>query len=124
MSSRPFIRPYSVISNGNMTSQIISTPTIIDNISLISYDISWAGTAPVGSMSVQVSNTYTQNAAGQTANPGNWTTLTLSAPTPVTGNTGNGGIDVDVTGFYAIRLVYTPVSGTGTLNAVINAKVC
>jgi hypothetical protein len=107
-----------------MATQIISTPTIIDNISLISYDISWTGTAPVGMMSVQVSNTYTQNAEGQTANPGNWTTLTLSAPTPVTGNTGNGGIDVDVTGFYAIRLVYTPTSGTGLMNATINAKVC
>jgi len=122
--SRPIIRPNQVITNGDMSqATIISKPNIIDNISLISYDISWSGTSPVGVMSVQVSNTYSLNVDGTVNNAGNWTTLTLSAATNVSGNTGNGGIDVDVTGFYAIRLVYTKTSGTGTMNAVVNAKV-
>lgn len=106
-----------------MSGNITSSVTVIQNSSMLSYDISWAGTAPVGTMSVQVSNTYTQNADGTVANPGNWTTLTLSAPTPVTGATGNGFIDVDATGAYAIRLVYNFTSGTGRLNATITGKV-
>lgn len=90
---------------------------------MISYDISWTGSTPVGVMSVQVSNTYSQNGDGTVRNAGNWTTLTLSDPPSVSGNTGNGGIDVDATGFYAIRLKYIRTSGTGTMNATINAKV-
>lgn len=90
---------------------------------MVSYDISWSGSTPVGVMSVQVSNTYSKNADGSVRNAGNWTTLALSAPTNVSGNTGNGFIDVDATGSYAIRLVYTRTSGTGTMNATINGKV-
>jgi hypothetical protein len=106
-----------------MSSNITSEVTIIDNKTLIGYDISWSGSSPVGMMSVQVSNTFSENPNGTIRNPGTWTTLTLSAPTPVSGNTGNGFIDIDITGAYAIRLVYTRTSGTGTLNAVICAKV-
>lgn len=123
MASRPIFSPYLVINNGDMSASIISAVTVIQNLSMLSYDVSWTGTAPVGTMSVQVSNSYSQNADGSVKNPGNWTTLTLSSPTPVSGSTGNGFIDVDALGAYAVRLVYTRVSGTGVMNAVINGKV-
>lgn len=89
---------------------------------MISYDISWTGTSPVGAMTVQISNTYSVNADGSVKNAGNWTTLVLSAATSVTGNTGNGFIDIDATGAYAMRLIYTRGSGSGTMNAMICAK--
>lgn len=96
---------------------------------MISYGISWAGTSPVGTLSVQVSNDYSQNEAGGVADPGTWNTLTLDVagtPTtsiPVSGNTGNGFIDILQTGAYAMRLVYTATSGTGLMQATIAAKV-
>lgn len=123
MSSRPQFDPHSVITNGSMASNIISEVTIVKKLSMISYDISWAGTAPVGAMSVQVSNTYSQNADGTVRNAGNWTTLALSTPPTVSGSIGNGFIDVDATGAFAMRLVYTRTSGTGTMSATIAAKV-
>ncbi len=124
MSSRPQFSPASVITNGDMSASITSAVTIIQKLSQISYDISWtAGSSPVGVMSVQVSNTYSQDSSGAVKNAGNWTTLTLSATPSVTGNTGNGFIDVDATGAYAIKLIYTRTSGTGTMNATISAKV-
>lgn len=128
MSSRPIAAPYQVIggstgTSGDMSASITSTVTVIQNLSMISYDISWTGTAPVGIMSVQVSNTYTQNGNGSVRNAGNWTTLTLSSTPTVSGSTGNGMIDVDATGAYAMRLVYTRTSGTGTMSATISAKV-
>lgn len=123
MASRPIFSPFSVITNGDMSANIISAVTIIQNLSMISYDVSWVGSTPVGVMSVQVSNTYSQNADGTVRNAGNWTTLALNAPTNVTGNTGNGFIEVDITGAFAVRLVYTWTSGTGTMNATINGKV-
>lgn len=123
MSSRPQAAPFSVITNGSMAASITSKPTIIQKLSMIGYDISWTGTTPVGVMSVQVSNTYAENVDGSVKTAGNWTTLTLSTTPTVSGNTGNGFIDVDATGAYAMRLVYTRTSGTGTMNATITAKV-
>ena len=124
MSSRPLIKPFQVITNGDMSTNIISEVTIVDNISAISYDISWSGTTPVGTISVQVSNTYKEN-ANSTAFlvAGNWSTLPLSASTGVSGNTGTGAIDIQITGFSAIRLVYTASSGVGTMQAFVAAKV-
>jgi hypothetical protein len=123
MASRPILSPYPVITNGNMSGNITSAVTIIQNMSMISYDISWAGTTPIGTMSVQVSNTYSQNADGSVRNPGSWSTLTLSTTPAVSGNTGNGFIDVDATGAFAMRLVYNFTSGTGVMQATINGKV-
>ena len=124
MSSRPIFTPFPVITNGDMSlATIISLPTVIQNLSMLSYDISWSGSSPVGVISVQVSNTYSQNADGSVRNAGNWTSLVLSAPTTVSGNTGVGFIDIDASGAYAIRLIYTKTSGTGLLQATINGKV-
>jgi hypothetical protein len=106
-----------------MASNIMSAVTIIQNLSMLSYDISWLGTAPSGTLSVQVSNTYSQNGDGTVRNPGNWTSLVLSTTPTVSGNTGSGFIDIDAIGAYAMRLVYTPASGTGLMQATINGKV-
>lgn len=129
MSSRPLIRPYPSILNGNMAGSLTSDVTIIDNLSKFSYSYSWAGTSPVGSISVQVSNDFTQNAAGVVQNAGTWNSITFNlagAPVssaPVSGNTGTGFIDVESLSGYAVRTVYTRVSGTGTLQAILVAKV-
>lgn len=123
MSSRPQLDPHSVMTNRSMAASITSEVTIVKKLSQISYDISWTGTAPVGVMSIEVSNTYSQNADGTVRNAGNWTTVTLTSTTNVSGATGNGFIDVVATGSFAMRLIYTRTSGTGTMNATINAKV-
>jgi hypothetical protein len=123
MSSRPQFNPYPVIVDGDMSGNLTSEVTIIQKLSMISYDVSWVGTLPIGDITIEVSNTYSQNADGSVKNPGNWTTLTLSAPTPVSGSPGNGFIDIDATAGYAIRLVYTRTSGTGTLNVMAVGKV-
>ncbi len=123
MASRPILPPQPVIVNGNMANAtIISAVTVIQNTSMISYDISWSGSSPVGAMTVQVSDSYSQNADGSVRNAGSWTTVPLSSPASVSGNTGNGFVEV-VTGAYAVRLVYTKASGTGTMQAIVSGKV-
>jgi hypothetical protein len=129
MSSRPLAGPFPAILNGNMSGNITSKASLVPNLSMMSYAYSWTGTAPVGTVSIQVSNDYSINPNGSVNNPGTWTTIwfnlngTPAMSAPVTGSPGNGFIDVDATGAYAIRTIYTFTSGTGTLQAVFNAKV-
>lgn len=109
-----------------MATQIISPVTFIGQIPGLSYDLLWTG-APVGTFSVQVSNTYRQDAAGIVVNAGNWNTLPPSAftgtyPVPA-GTPGNGFLDVVGTEAAWVRLVYNPVSGSGNLTVVPAAKV-
>lgn len=123
MASRPILAPFSVIEDGDMSGNIISDITVIQNTSMIAYEVSWSGTTPIGEMSVEVSNTYTQNADGSQRNPGEWTAIPMSDTADVTGNTGTGFIEIEGLSAYAVRLVYTRTSGTGTMNAVIAGKV-
>ncbi len=123
MASRPLIKPYPVIINGDMSGSITSDVTILTNTSKISYACSWVGTTPVGTVTVEVSDDYSQNAGGLVSVAGTWNTLPLSAVCSVSGNTGNGGIDITSISFYAVRLVYTRASGTGIFNCTISGKV-
>lgn len=123
MSSRPQFNPYSVITDGDMSGNLTSLVTIIQKLSLISYAIEWTGTSPIGTISVEVSNDYEQNADGSVKNSGTWNTLPLSSPTGVTGNADNGFIDIYATAGYATRLIYTRASGIGTLNVIASGKV-
>ena len=129
MSTRTTIRPTSVVTSGNMASNITSLVTILGNCTGCSYTVSWSGTSPVGTLSVQVSNDYSVLPNGVVNNSGTWTTVYLNVNgTPATtisvsGNTGSGFINIAEMEAYAIRLIYTAGSGTGTLNATINGKV-
>jgi hypothetical protein len=113
-----------------MAANITSLPTILSNLSLPSYSVSWTGTTPVGTLQVQVSDDYSLNPNGTVNNPGTWATMPLILNSaivttiPVSGNTGNGVIDINgSTSAQAMRLVYTAASGTGTLTALVKAKV-
>jgi hypothetical protein len=135
--NRPNLQPYQVIPNanaspansGSMASNIISAVSIIGQLTELSYAVSWTGTSPVGTISVQVSNDYQLANNGAVLNAGTWNTIPLEysgsavMSVPVSGNTGNGVIDIGSIGLYAIRLVYTATSGTGSLIATINGKV-
>jgi hypothetical protein len=124
MSSRPFIKPHQVFEDAVMgVGTIYSDVTIITNLSMASYDISWSGTGLAGEFLVQVSNTYQQNSAGVVTVTGNWTTLTLSADTLVAADSGNGFINLEKLSAYAMRLAYVGSAGSGVLNAYVNAKV-
>lgn len=129
MSHRPIIAANSVtpLINAVTTGADITGPaTIIQFLPGISYDISWTGTTH-GTISVEVSNTYSQNSDGTVKNAGNWTILPAASfsgtyPTPA-GSAGNGFLDVVGTEAYAVRLIFTRIDGTGTMTVVPCAKV-
>jgi hypothetical protein len=109
-----------------MATSVTSPVSCINRIPGISYDLSWTGT-PTGTFAVQVSNTYSQDANGNVITAGNWNTLPTSSftgtyPVPA-GSPGNGFLDVVGTEAAYVRLVYTAVSGSGSLTVVCAAKV-
>jgi hypothetical protein len=131
MSRLPTYGPAAVFDSttgqsmaGNLTSKI----TIIPDMSGISYDISWSGTSPVGTIQVLVSNSYTTDFNGNPLNAGNWTVLpflvsgTIVTSVAVSGNTGNGFLDIGEIRSYAIKLVYNYTSGSGTISATVMGK--
>ncbi len=129
MANRPYLDPTPVITNGSMAGNLTSLVTILQQKSMISYGLSWIGTSPVGTVSCQLSNDYSLYPNGTVNNAGTWSTMTLNydntsvTTIPVSGNTGNGMVDIDLTAAYAIRLIFTHTSGTGTLQVLANAKV-
>lgn len=120
--SRPFIAQFPLLTNVSMAASVSSSPINIQQMSYVGFDVSWTGT-PVGTFSVEVSNTYKQSGEGVVLVAGNWTALTLSAVVSATGTSGNGFIDIDGVSADWIRLTYTRTSGTGSLSATASAKV-
>lgn len=129
MSSRTTLRPYAVINAVSMAANITGTATILQSITGVSFAFKWAGTSPVGTVSIQASNDYALEPDGSVANAGTWTTLSLEyngavvTTVPVSGNSGNGIVELQKINTYAVRPIYTFTSGVGTLTCIINGKV-
>lgn len=116
-------RSSTLVSNGNMASNITSSG--IDLISSYAYSIqaNWtSGTSPVGTFKLQGSNDAGDTGSGQgVSQPTNWTDITNS-PQAISGTPGSLLYDVTACGYRWVRLVYTATSGSATLNATINTK--
>jgi hypothetical protein len=110
---------YPVITNAAMTGNITSLVTSIKKTDNISYQYNVAG-SPVGSISVQVSSDYSQDANGTVVNAGVWNTVPVG--TAAVSGAGGGIIELTQMPESWIRTVYTFTSGTGTLNVFINTK--
>lgn len=122
MSDRPFMKPHPVLTASSMATSLTSEVTILNQKSGAGYDLNWTG-APVGSFSVEISNTVTLDAEGNVDVPGSWTPVTLTTNITASGSPDNAFINLAGLECYAVRLVFTRTSGTGTLNAVICGKV-
>lgn len=130
MSLRPRILQEQVITNGDMSGSIPSLITILGGCSIGSYQFIWAGSTPVGTIQIEVSNDYTIYPNGTVNNVGHWNPIYFSLnggatavnSIPVSGNTGMGYISWADKPF-AIKAIYTPGSGTGTLQAFANLGV-
>lgn len=93
-----------------------------------SIQATWIG-VPVGTLTIEVSNDIVPVASSATnpvgpnpaANVVNWTTYTGSA-VAVTGTDGNWMYISQIGPYRWVRLSYTAISGTGTMNAVLFGK--
>ncbi len=128
MSTRTVIRPHTAIDAVSMGASITSSATVLQSVSMLNYAVTWTGTTPVGTLAVEASNDCKVDGAGAVTG-GTWNAIPLDlngvtvTSIPISGNTGNGMIDIDGLAAYATRLVYTRSSGTGSMTAVVTGKV-
>jgi hypothetical protein len=130
-STKRNILKYQSVTSGDMsTTSITSAVTNIQLLDNIGIQLNWSG-SPVGSFAIQVSADYQQDAEGNVTSTGNWVPLVLTywngttfiTDTSVPSSVGSP-IYLDLTQLSSawIRVVYTKVSGTGTLNMFLTAK--
>lgn len=115
--------PIQLLNAVSLTTNVTSAPIRVAWLDNISIQINLTGAAE-GSFSVQVSNDVTWNPDGSLKGAGNWTTLTAPAAVAVTGGAPSPiAIDVNQTGFYGIRLVWTNnASPASSASAYLMAK--
>jgi hypothetical protein len=121
MSDEARYGPYQIVVDGNMNANITSAVIIKVPISRLNFQVTWSGTSPVGTIQVQTSIDYLQNVDGTVRRAGSWNAMPFLLSTgalvtslSVSGNTGIGTVDLE-SGAYAIRVLYTRTSGTGTM---------
>jgi len=126
MSSRPLLKQQPVIIAGDLSADVVSLPTYINMISLVSYQAVWTGSGAAGTLQVEVSNNYQPTPNGvdpYPSNSGTWEALTTPAPLTVSG-AGNKYFNVSNIAAAWIRLRFVHTGGSsGAMNATIAGKV-
>ncbi len=129
MSTRTVLRPHVLATIDMSATSTASEVTVLQGLSMLNYALSWSGTSPVGTVALQFSDDFALSSTGTVSNSGTWNTApidvsgAIATSAPISGNTGNGMIDIAPSGAYASRLLYTKGSGVGTLTITVTGKV-
>lgn len=125
MSAKTILKSYNVVPPvaGNMATTLTSAPTNVQMIDDAGYSLAWTGT-PVGVFNIQCSADYNPGTpfTDYSANPGTWTTITLTTPITASGVPDNGYVDLTLISAPWIRVQFVPSSGTGSLSVWVTGK--
>lgn len=111
MSVKSVIKPYLVLSAGDMSGSLTTLATNISSSDNIGYQVDFTG-VPNGTFSVE-----------GTINGTTWQGLTLTPAAPVAaGAAGGFVVNLNQVPYEQIRLVYTRTSGTGSLTVWAMSK--
>jgi hypothetical protein len=109
-------------STGNMTGTSVITSQVVDwrNTRAGSFQVIWTGT-PTGTFSIEGCLDFSLDPGGDPDSPGTWEDLGIGIGSP-SGSPGSDIADLSITGIPFFRLIYTNISGTGTLTAYAHGK--
>lgn len=120
--------PYVVEAAKSLAVSFTTTPTVINYLDNVGYQIIVTTTNSVGTFTVQTSLDYRPAATPEfpVANPGTWSDLALGGATanPVVAAANDTiTIDLNEVPFSALRIAYTSTTpGTGTAKILLFAK--
>lgn len=117
MARKNILEPYKMFDSVDISQTETSHIVNIKNMDKASIILEWTGSSPVGTIDVQVRNI--KEPVGPVTS---WISLDMGATINITGASGNHILRFDELPFSEVRLVYTSVSGTGSLTATVTAK--
>jgi len=118
MGRKNVVKSYKMWSAGDISGSITSSETNVLNLDTASIHITWSGTSPAGTITVEASNQDPDKSSVTQV----WHELDLGSAVSVSGNSGEHLIIFNEMPFNTIRLQYARSSGTGSLEATISAK--
>jgi hypothetical protein len=100
-----------------------NTPSAVktDRQDNIGIQLDWTGD-PVGTFAINISSNRRQDDNGNVLYPGTFVTLPLVPAIVATGTPNTAYIDLNQMSCQFVQVVYTAVSGTGTLTGIVVAK--
>lgn len=113
MGRKNVVKSYSMFKAADISGTVTSETVNVINLDKASIHVTWSGTAPEGTITVQARN----------GDNDPWYDLDFGSTIPVTGNSGSHQILFLELPFTDIQMIYTSTSGTGTMDARISAKV-
>ena len=115
------LEPFKFISAHAMNASFTSDPQEIKLQDNIGIQLDWTGT-PTGTWAFQISADFKKDINGNILNAGHWISLPLSPAIVAAGAADDAYVDFNQLSAAYIRVVYTAVSGSGTVNGYIVAK--
>lgn len=103
--------PYHLTINASMSTSVTSDPINVQWLDNIYFTVNFSG-SPVGTFSVQ----------GSGDGGINWQNVRLLTNPVATGAPDTVGIEINQAPMPLLRVVYTRVSGSGTINIFVTAK--
>jgi len=110
LSRKHILNSFQVIEDGDMSGDLTTKVTNVEQEDLIRYTVEWAGTGLIGTFSVEISD-----------NDVNFQPLEFDTSPTIDGDTGAHTLNINIVNFKFSRLVYTFTAGTGTLQAFVKA---
>lgn len=118
MGRKNVLLSFPMLNGADMSTNQTSPVTDIAYLDNAGITVTWSGTSPVGTITVECANPNpTENEADW-----NWHELGFGTPIDVTGNTGSHIISMNQLPFTKIRLKYNFTSGTGSISALLSVK--
>lgn len=118
------LKVYKLTNAADASVTIVTKATGIQYLDNVIFQANFTGT-PVGTLTVEVSLDYNQDAEGNVLATGHWVTVQLTPGTDASlAVSGANSYVFNITQLGApwVRLRYTAASGTGTMTAYISAK--
>lgn len=120
MAQNPLLS-FHLVSAASMVSTVTSKAQACQYQDNVGIQLIWTGT-PTGTFDVQVSINHAQDFQGNITTAGTFTSLTLSPVPAAAGSAGSYYVDLNQLSAPYYRIVYTPSSGTGTLDIYVSGK--
>jgi len=120
MARKSVLEPYKIIDAASLGTNYTSGVTSIKNLDNIWIELEWTGTAPSGTITVEVASEYPKESNQYTQ----FKALDFGLPITISGASGTHAININQAPMASVlRLKYAYVGGTGTINAYISGKV-